>query len=70
MEEALDPLEDFWGKLLSRQPELIRQAFSALEEAEQKPVLDHLARMAGEAGWQPEQRESARAALETLERLP
>ena len=66
MEESPDPLEAFWDWLLSGQPELIRQAYSDLDEAERQSVLAHLARMASEPGWQPEQRASARAALDVL----
>ena len=66
MEESPDPLEAFWDWLLSGQPELIRQAYSDLDEAERQSVLAHLSRMTSEPGWQPEQRASARAALDVL----
>jgi hypothetical protein len=59
-------LEDLWNKLLSRQPELICTAYAMLDNPSQKLVRAHLERMAKETGWQPEQRDSARAALEAL----
>jgi len=66
MLEELDPLEQFWDAILSRQPDLIRPAFNSLNPAERQQLIDHLRRMASEAGWQPEQRKSAFAALETI----
>ena len=65
-----DPLEILWDNLLSRQPERIRAAFTTLTGAEQQTVLDHLKRMSQEAGWHPEQRRSAQAALDALSVLP
>jgi hypothetical protein len=69
MEDGLDPLESLWERLLSREPDLVRQAYQGLEEAERRAVSAHLERMASEPGWQPEQRASARAALAALESL-
>ncbi len=59
-------LEILWDDLLSEQPETIRTAFAALDKTDQNTVLTHLERMASEAGWQPEQRRSARAALKAI----
>jgi hypothetical protein len=67
MDENLDPIEDLWNGLLSRQPELVRAAFSSLDLAERTAVLAHLQRIVNEAGWHPEQRLSAQAALDALE---
>ncbi len=61
-----DQLEQIWDNLLSRQPNLIQAAFSSLDSINQKAVLAHLYRMVDEAGWQPEQRASARAAIKAL----
>lgn len=61
-------LEELWDGLLSRDPERVRAAFSLLEEREQKSVVTHLQRMVSEPDWQPGQRESARSALEILDR--
>jgi hypothetical protein len=61
-----DPLEILWDNLLSRQPDRVRSAFAALASAEQQVVLEHLRRMSREAGWHPEQRRSACAALDAL----
>lgn len=57
---------NIWEMLLSRQPEVIKQAFNSLDNEEQKAVLDHLHRMRSEDGWQPGQRESARVALDVI----
>jgi hypothetical protein len=56
-------LEIMWENLLSRNPERIRAAFSALTPKEQESILVHLNRMATESGWHPEQRRSAEAAV-------
>ena len=61
-----DASQQFWDALLSRQPERVRAAFAGLDEAERDQVLKHLRRMVGEAGWHPEQKKSARAALKAL----
>ena len=65
-----DRLEELWDDLLSRSPERVKAAFATLDPAEQKVVLEHLHKMAGEAGWQPEQRHTAQVALQILERKP
>ena len=61
----VDP-ESLWDQLLSRQPAQVQAAFASLAPEEQHAVLVHLYRMADEAGWHPEQRLSARAALQAL----
>jgi hypothetical protein len=58
--------ENIWDMLLSRQPVMIEKAFASLESDQQKAVRDHLHRMVAERGWQPEQRVSAQAALDTI----
>lgn len=60
-------LEQLWDELLSRQPETIKSAFSALDPGDQQAVLSHLQCMASEDGWQAEQRSSARVAMQVLE---
>jgi hypothetical protein len=60
-------LEALWEQLLSRQAEQVRGAFSCLTAQEKESVLAHLRRMASEAGWHPEQRLSAQAALEAIQ---
>jgi hypothetical protein len=67
MDNTNEQLELLWNDLLSRQPELIRDAFEMLDFPSQKIVIDHLQKMAKESGWQPEQRASANAALQVLE---
>jgi len=67
MDNTFEQLEQLWNDLLSRQPELIREAFEALDFPSQKIVIDHLQKMAKESGWQPEQRTSANVALQALE---
>jgi hypothetical protein len=66
MDRSTDPLEDFWDKILSRQPEQIRKAFMSLRSDEQQSVLTHIKHMATDPGWHPEQRISAQAAIEAL----
>jgi len=61
-------LEAMWDDLLSRQPERIRAAYTALEAPEQQAVIAHLLRMVHESGWQPEQRLSAQAAISAIEK--
>ena len=67
MDSTSEQLELLWYKLLSSQPDLIRDAFNSLDPASKKTVIAHLERMVIEPGWQPEQRLSARAALLALE---
>jgi len=67
MDSTSEQLELLWYKLLSSQPELIRDAYNSLDPASKKTVIVHLQRMAIEPGWQPEQHLSARAALLALE---
>jgi hypothetical protein len=64
-----DKLESLWDQLLSRDENAICQAFTALDEGSQEVVRTHLARMAGEPGWHPEQRKSAQYALDSLKKL-
>jgi hypothetical protein len=59
-------LDELWDRLLSRQPERVREAFSSLDPESQRTVKQHLHRMATESGWLPRQRSSARAALKAL----
>ena len=55
-----------WDSILSREPEQVRQTYTALDAASQAEVMAHLKRMTSEDGWQPAQVESARVALEVL----
>jgi len=68
MDSHPEYLEALWNDLLSRELERIRKAFYSLDPPSQVIVLAHLQRMLSESGWQPEQRLSARAALQTLEK--
>jgi hypothetical protein len=65
----IDP-ESLWDQLLSRQPALIQAAFASLTLEQQNVVLAHLTRMLEEDGWHAEQRLSARAALQALQKDP
>jgi hypothetical protein len=69
MNSDLEPYLNIWEMLLSRRPGVIRKTFDTLDTEEQHAVLDHLRRMVSESGWQPEQRESARAALEAIREI-
>jgi len=64
------PIEQVWDDLLSRQKEKILPAFTNLSKSNKQSVLGHLERMIKENGWQVEQRQSARIALEILKKLP
>jgi hypothetical protein len=66
MDSPLDPLETFWDQILSRDPRQVREAYATLSAEERQALRNHLARMVSEPGWQPEQRESAQAALDAL----
>jgi hypothetical protein len=57
---------DMWGSLLSRQAPLIRSIYFSLDPASRKVVLNHLQLMATQPGWQPQQIQSAKVALEVL----
>ncbi len=67
MDTSHADLEKIWDELLSGDPDQVRLAFNSLDAESQKEVIKHLQRMASEAGWQPEQRQSAQAALNALE---
>lgn len=69
MDEEKDRLEILWERLLSRQAKLVRAAYAGLGVDDQQAVVAHLQRMSSEAGWHPEQRKSARAALRALNSL-
>ncbi len=62
-------LEALWDDLLSRQPERVQEAYLQLDPPEREAVVAHLQRMLAEPGWQAEQRASAKAAIQALERL-
>jgi hypothetical protein len=66
MVKRSESLEEFWDYLLSGNPERVQAAIEGLDETEKQAVIAHLRRMASEPGWQPGQRESARAALEII----
>ena len=64
-----DELSGFWDRLLSRQPDLIENAFQMVSEPEQKALVTHLIRMRDEEGWFPQQRLSATVAIQVIEKL-
>jgi len=66
MNQYTNPLEILWDNLLSRQPDLVRDAYLSLSPEEQGTVIAHLQRMVQEPGWQTEQQVSAQAALLAL----
>ncbi len=59
-----------WDALLSHDPPKIHKAFSSLDKNEQQAVLDHLNEMVTGEGWQPVQRQSAKAALQAIQIHP
>ena len=62
-------LEKFWGDILSRETNTIREAFQPLGEADRKTVVAHLKRMVSEEGWHAAQVASAQAALTAIKDL-
>lgn len=60
------PLQILGDSLLSREPHLIREAFMGLDPVSKNNLLKHLERIVCEVDWHPEQKESARAARDTL----
>ena len=69
MQDDALPLEFLWDSLLSRDADLIRQAFFSLGESDKNFVLEHLRRMQAEPGWYPQQRQSAVDALKALDQI-
>ena len=67
--EPNDP-ERFWAEILSADSERIHRVFDRLSADDAPSVIAHLEHMATEDGWQPAQRERARAALSALEPQP
>jgi len=61
-----DQLEALWDDLLSRQPERVRAAYKLLDRPSRQSVRTHLEHMVSEGGWLPDQRTSARIALQAL----
>lgn len=59
-------LTQLWDALLSRKSSKIQKVYTSLTKPEQKAVLAHLREMVEGEGWQPGQRESARAALKAI----
>lgn len=66
MSSEEDKFENIWEILLSRQPVKVLAAYESLAPDQKKLVREHLEKMINEAGWQPEQRISAQAALDTI----
>ena len=59
-------LETTWDHLLSRDPSLIRLAYSSLDKESQQVVVEHLQVMTSEPGWHQEQVISAQIALTAI----
>jgi hypothetical protein len=59
-----------WEMLLSRDAKWILAAYESLEPNQKQIVLEHLQKMVAEPGWQPGQRQSAKAALDVIPRSP
>jgi hypothetical protein len=66
MTKNIEPLDQFWGDLLSRDPILIRNTFVRISKTDQGNVCRHLEKMANEKGWHPEQKKSAQVALDVI----
>jgi len=65
----MDSLDEFWAKILSGDPQLIRPIWESMPADERAEVRRHLGRMRAEAGWHAAQRESAAAALRAIDAL-
>ena len=65
--DGSNELESLWENLLSRESGRVVAAYCSLSSDERLSVLTHLRRMVAEAGWQEEQRNSARVAINILE---
>ncbi len=65
----MDDIEELWEKLLSRDQDLIENAFMSLTRTEQNQVFNHLKTMSTESGWHEEQKISADAAIEVITRI-
>jgi len=63
-------LEQFWGDVLSEEPNRILDAWGRIELEEQLAVIEHLWKMATEDDWSGFQRVAARAALVALGEAP
>jgi len=61
-------IEQLWDDLLSQDAALIITAFNHLSSTEQEVVFAHLQKMTKETGWLPAQKESAQAAIETIQK--
>lgn len=67
MRDITYSIENFWGNILSRDPEIIQSTLDLLDYSSRKRIIKHLQTMVFEPGWQPEQRLSAKIALEIAE---
>lgn len=61
-------IEEIWDSLLSRNPKLIESVFNRLDGNEQRLIIEHLNRMVKERDWHKVQKESAKIALQTIEK--
>jgi hypothetical protein len=61
--------EYLWETLLSREPDRILLAYESLQPDQKIAILEHLQKMVSESGWQPEQRNSAQAALDAVPKV-
>ncbi len=63
----MDWLDDLWGDLLSEEPLRVIAAWVMLDAETQATIHAHLERMVSEDGYADSQRESARAALDSID---
>jgi hypothetical protein len=62
-------LEALWEHILSEKTARIRPAWESLDDEGRDAVKRHLQTMARDAGWHPNQRHAAAAALQWIEEL-
>ena len=61
-----EPLEKMWDDLLSREPDIVTDAFQKIDHENRINVIKHLETMVNEKGWHIEQKKSARIALKVI----
>jgi phosphoglycolate phosphatase-like HAD superfamily hydrolase len=66
---AAQELEDLWGELFSGEAARVRKAWMSLTDDECQTILQHLRKMVDDPSYQPQQKESAAAALRLIREI-
>ena len=67
--KTINPNEQIWDDLLSRNPALIQKTYRNLTESDMKTVINHLIKITTEVGWHLEQKRSAQTAINVIRKL-